>query len=1063
MSTMISAGAMRQALRAFDFKTLMIENLGWDHIRGSLVVEAADREYQLEAVAQKRGVVLYLCDPGDGGAIPDANTRALIDREVGKAKHEHILVFVDAAHEDQVWYWVRRHPGQPLARRSHRYNITQPGDALIQKLSALAFSIDEEATLGLTDVLGRIPQAFDVDRVTKRFYDRFRAEQQAFLGFVRGIESVDHRTWYSSVMLNRLMFTYFIQKKGFLDGDRNYFRNRMEMVRKLRGSGQFLTFYRHFLLRLFHEGLGDRNRNPELDKLLGVVPYLNGGLFELHELEQLYPAIEIPDEAFGGLFDFFDSYQWHLDERPLKADNEINPDVLGFIFEKYINQKEMGAYYSREDITGFITASTAVPRVLELARERCEIAFRPDGPLWRLLSEQPSRYVPQEMLAGIGPIAGRGSGRLPGETLNEHAVRATAIGSLIETIGSGRITNSKDLVGLNLDIRQFAQDAIDNAEGSETVLAFYEALRSIRIVDPACGSGAFLFAALNILEPLVEACVDRMESFVADADAAGHHDSYVEFRRTLQDASTHPSRRYFVLKGIILANLFGVDIIEEAVEICRLRLFLKLIAQLDSPSQIEPLPDLDFNVRAGNSLVGLCRAADIATATSGSLDFTDVRDSTVMRARKAGEAFVAFTSIQEAGDADLVGVRAAKKELGERLAGLRTELNRALALRYGVNVADATSLRAWEAKHQPFHWITEFYPIMAEGGFDVVVGNPPYIEYAKSSKSYTLLPEFEAYRTNLFAAFIFRATQIKRAGAYISFVVPVSLPSTDRMEPVRHLLLDKHDVLHVSFSTRPSKLFDGAEQRLTIFVQLPGDGQGHRLRSGGYRKWHGIERPHLFASVRFVAAPPMEERNGIWPKLGDEQQAEIFTAIRKQRTLEESRMLGKGAVLYYKNTGLRYFNTVTLEAPRCWINGKPASSSRETLLGVLPRYRHAVHCLLLSSLFFFYYTAASNCRDLNPADIRSFPVPDCTDVLPQLEQLSLQLEADYRAKGKIIRMNNKLTGLVELESLSPAKSKPLIDEVDRLLAPLYRLTPNQAEYIIALDSKYRVGDSEEED
>jgi hypothetical protein len=92
------------------------------------------------------------------------------------------------------------------------------------------------------------------------------------------------------------------------------------------------------------------------------VPYLNGGIFMPHQVEQLYgKTISIPDKAFENLFGFFDAYHWHLDERPLKADNEINPDVLGYIFEKYINQKQMGAYYTKEDITGYISQNTVIP------------------------------------------------------------------------------------------------------------------------------------------------------------------------------------------------------------------------------------------------------------------------------------------------------------------------------------------------------------------------------------------------------------------------------------------------------------------------------------------------------------------------------------------------------------------------------------------------------------------------------------------------------------------------------------------------------------------------------
>jgi hypothetical protein len=229
--------------------------------------------------------------------------------------------------------------GRPLARREYTFFKGHTGELLAQKLQYLAVDLAEEEGITLVDVTRRARQAFDVERVTKRFYDRFQTEHAAFLKFIKGITAVADSEWYASLMLNRLMFIYFIQKKGFLDGDNDYLRNRLRRVQAERGKDKFLTFYRYFLLRLFHEGLGQPpgDRKKDLDRLLGTVPYLNGGLFDVHDLERSYPDIQIADDAFEQLFDFFDAYQWHLDERPLRADNEINPDVLGYIFEKYIN------------------------------------------------------------------------------------------------------------------------------------------------------------------------------------------------------------------------------------------------------------------------------------------------------------------------------------------------------------------------------------------------------------------------------------------------------------------------------------------------------------------------------------------------------------------------------------------------------------------------------------------------------------------------------------------------------------------------------------------------------
>jgi hypothetical protein len=240
-------------------------------------------------VAQKRGMAVYRFAASAGEGIPDYPMRRKIEKQVARHAHEHIIIFTDPENSTQIWQWVRREPGKPAACREHTYHRAQPGDALIQKLGAIAFSLSEEETLTLTDVTRRVRAGLDVERVTKRFYDRFKKEHGVFLKFITGITESADRDWYTSVMLNRLMFVYFIQRKGFLDGDLDYLRNRLTLTRREHGRDKFYSFYRYFLLRLFHEGLGGRTRTPALEKLLGRIPYLNGGLFEKHPVEQRYP------------------------------------------------------------------------------------------------------------------------------------------------------------------------------------------------------------------------------------------------------------------------------------------------------------------------------------------------------------------------------------------------------------------------------------------------------------------------------------------------------------------------------------------------------------------------------------------------------------------------------------------------------------------------------------------------------------------------------------------------------------------------------------------------------
>ena len=659
----VDIAAIRKYLKAFDFKTLFVEELGWERYDIPVEILCDGLKVTLYAVAQKRGMVAYQYPVLPGQQMLEYSVRRRIEHQVSRITHEHLIVFTDAENTTQIWQWVRREPGKPLACREHTFRKTQPGDALIQKLQAIAFSLEEEETLSLSDVTRRARAGFDVEKVTKRFYDRFKKEHTAFLKFVTGIsEKTDHE-WYASVMLNRLMFVYFIQRKGFLDGDPDYLRNRLARMQKEYGQDQFYSFYRYFLLCLFHEGLGGKKRTPELENLLGKIPYFDGGFFERHPVEQRYPDIKIPDEAFEQIFDYFDEYHWHLDERPLRADNEINPDVLGYIFEKYINQKQMGAYYTKEDITEYISKNTVIPFLFDSARSKCKVAFEnPGGPtVWNLLSTDPDRYLYKAVKHGIirddgtilpeadlpdfvqtgmhDPSARMFDNRynlqqspagdpirLVTETWREYVYRRNRCLEIREKLQSGEIKEINDLITYNLDIRQFAQDVVENCEGPELLRAFWHTINGhipersnekyqngITILDPTCGSGAFLFATLNILEPLYEACLDRMAAFVEDLDRSNEKhrpEKFSDFRKILKQVDDHPNRRYFIFKNIILNNLFGVDIMEEAVEICKLRLFLKLVAQVDpDPNKdnfgIEPLPDIDFNIRAGNTLVGM--------------------------------------------------------------------------------------------------------------------------------------------------------------------------------------------------------------------------------------------------------------------------------------------------------------------------------------------------------------------------------------------------------------------------------------------------------------------------
>ena len=1056
----------RNWLRTFDFKNLFTEGLGWDNhsLNKSFPIDDDGKEVQLTAIAQKRGLVAFASN-----TIPDAKARLKINRQLTKLNREHFVIYTNQKAGKQVWYWVRHEQGKPLSAREHHYDIKQNGDLLIQKLNLIKVSMADEEKIDLTEMLGKTKKAFDVEKVTKRFYERFSKVHVEFLNFIEGIPEAADREWYASVMLNRLMFVYFIQRKGFLDGDHDYLRNRLKACQEKAGDGKFHTFYRYFLVRLFHEGLGKRKeeRKSGLEKILGKVPYLNGGIFDVHELEssrRYGKSLEIPDKAFVKIFDYFDQYQWNLDERPLRADNEINPDVLGYIFEKYINQKQMGAYYTKEDITEYISKNTIIPFLFDSVRAKCPHHFENiDGPtIWDLLSTNPDRYIYSAMQHGKDlPLpseiekgkdislpnlikrrqpwnkpAPEGFG-LPKEIWRETVARIERYESIFKKLEKGEVCNINDFITYNLDIRQFAQDVIDNCDDPDLLQPLWHSISNITILDPTGGSGAFLFAALNILEPLYEACLEKMQSFLyewGESSRKDHLKQHKIFTEVLKQVESHPNRRYFILKSIILNNLYAVDIMEEAVEICKLRLFLKLASQVDPDDKkdnfgIEPLPDIDFN------------------NTMGKIE---------AKAESIQNVFDKFRLFQTEGKAN--EITELKQQLKKELAVLEDELNKYLAGEYGVREDDKVAYSKWLKSHQPFHWFIQFYGILKNGGFDVIIGNPPYVEYTKKDKIKKLsifdVYQILGYKTlsanNLYAFTMERSLVLQSSRSWSGMIVPVSFISGDSYASLVGLTCTK-DMWLSSFSNRPAKLFDGVEQRLTIYIRR---NLGSTLHSASYSHWYSDERDHLFSRLSYMETLRFGP-SSIPLKIGCDLECDIIRKIIIHRS-NVTRLEGRG------NHGVWFH-----DGPTYWIRALPFEPNK----GIKSTRSNHYHCIsapskesafiicsvLNSSAFYLFFKAVSNCRDFGAKELYLFTLPD--SLLSQPDKIvSLG-----RRLGQNLKLNARRasrfydSGEVHYEEYYPQYSKSILDEIDTILAEHYGFTEEELDFIINYDIKYRMG------
>ena len=834
---------------------------------------------------------------------------------------------------------------------------------------------------------------------------------------------------------------------------------------------------------------------------------LNGGLFLPHEIERAHRKIEVPARAFTAIFAFFDEYDWFLDDRELKDGKEINPDVLGYIFEKYINQKQMGAYYTKEDITGYIARNTILPFWLEQMRAEVPAAFEGENAVWELLRQNPDRYIypavrfgltdengvralPEPIARGVEDVAQRDAWNRPApadwglpteiwrETVARRAkyldVRARCEGK------NGSIESVDDLVTLNLNIEQFAADVVSMWADETLLRAAWKILaggqnrarlsgddasNGISVLDPTCGSGAFLFAAINILEPLYTDCLERMEKFVADADARGVA-KCADFREILAralDKEQHPNREYFVLKSIAVNNLFGVDIMPEAVEICKLRLFLKLASCVEPQPHkknfgIEPLPDIDFNIREGNTLVGYASVAELRT--SSNLLLREEAETIETEAAAIGRDARDFRETQLQTGA---GSAVAKAKLEGRMMELQARLNEFLAEDYEHGIsAKPKAMEAWKRSHQPFHWFIEFHGILDNGGFDVVIGNPPYVEYAKVKNSYTI-KNYETERCgNLHAYVVENAiSHLTSFRGRVGFIVPLPSMNTERMSELQHLIKpnnssNSRSLWIASFDERPGSLFSGVDQRLIVEVFGSVAGEG-KLFTTGINRWASIARDTLFSSLNYAHQPEpiMLLTETILKVKNQSIEESLLPKLYSNRPIGEfkSQQPTKNLIAY-RSAGGRYWKVV-LDKPFGTTTASEKFAYFNNLTG-----KQAV-AVISSSTFWWYYSCHFDMFNLADYMIFGFRFSKPSkEVLDSLEKIGGQLLKSLKDNSQTKIVASRTQGEVTQNNFVVSKSKPIIDEIDRVLASHYGFTGEELDFIINYDIKYRMGREE---
>jgi hypothetical protein len=759
-------------------------------------------------------------------------------------------------------------------------------------------------------------------------------------------------------------------------------------------------------------------RRRDLIEEFRDIPYLNGGLFRpvVYQEKEYDIEDDIIEEIIVNLIE---GYEWGISD-----DNILNPDILGNIFEKTINyltgtgtdrQKALGAYYTPDDVTSFITRGT----VNAYAMKRILDALRENG--W---SDHDLRFFKEHDLAYF----------------LSHLPRA-----------------------------------------NEDVQAAYDAIETITILDPGCGSGHFLITVLDELTFILNALTEALSMDVS---------------------------LFEIKKHIISNNIFGADIEPTASEITKLRMWLSLIeaADFSEESHIEVLPNIEYNILTGNSLVGWVNErmkqkmlyapnenphyASTVEATLAGLRMAYSEDEEVLSIIDTVEdAFSrtnlhdilnAYTKIIDIYNNESQGKAEQLKKLIEIVRRIMYDFTSDNYFRHLKDLKVVAGKRRKEKPlyphvrsiPNPIHWGIDFYDILNEGGFDVILGNPPYVEVSSKKRNDELVQHYDtASCGNTYAFFFERSMSLLKPGGFCGYIVPISSVSTDRMAPLQDLLISNSQTLWISnYDDRPGKIFSGLEDcRSSIIIgeKETTDSQC-TIYSTTYQRWYSKDRNSLFDNIKYADVTNYASPGRI-PKIGENIETTILSKISTDnelyRFLSDEPSPNEDNIIYYHN------------APRYWIramdflpyfeNERDGVIKSHQLCEIYSNdivYKNPIIALLNSSLYYWYFILMSDGRHLNRPEIDSFPYSVdafSEDLLEEFDRIVTELMEDFKKNAIRKHTQYQTTGRVVYDEFRPGKSKHIIDKIDDLLAQHYGFADEEVDYIKNYNIEFRLGKEQE--
>lgn len=634
--------------------------------------------------------------------------------------------------------------------------------------------------------------AFSIEKVTDEFFQQYKDLYIKLFEYFEKDRNVKaaidkaqiDNTRFTKKLLGQIVFLYFLQKKGWLGVAKNerWGTGKKRFVQELNEQAQAecMNFFKDKLQYLFYEALAKErdNVNSYYERFDCRIPFLNGGLFEA-DYDWRNANITIPETLFRneeknksgdigtGVLDVFDRYNFTIKEdEPMDKEVAVDPEMLGKVFENMLDiteRKSKGAFYTPREIVHYMCQESLI-HYLDNSLNSGTSSFQELG------SDQAKLFG--------GSTDKKGNLKIELEHTDNIRVPKKDIETYIRE-GHFALEND-ERVAAKGETKTYKYQLPESIRQNADLID--QKLSDIRICDPAIGSGAF---PVGLLHELVNAMLVLKPHFSYDYLTKKLKDFSIEHRESVSE-----SRYIYRLKRhIIQESIYGVDIDASAIDIARLRLWLSLVVDEDDLDPIETLPNLDYKIVCGNSLIGLPDGAMRNLQVEAELEtlkekFYDITDEIQKKALRQE----INTKIRELLDS------------AEQFAGYKIDFDFKLFFS-----------EVWREK----------------GGFDVVIGNPPYNEIRdlnENEQNDLKKSQFFNYakggRINLFQFFYPLGIFLARRSGGISFITQNSILAEDSAINNRKLIFSDCTIIKIdSFPERDNvakRVFESAKMSVGI-------------------------------------------------------------------------------------------------------------------------------------------------------------------------------------------------------------------------------------------------------